>query len=53
MRPEFAGLFRPTWLWAEREPRAKRIAEAGYDPAAEHLHITFRDGTTAEVSTRQ
>jgi hypothetical protein len=31
---------------------AKQIIEAGYDPEAEQLHVTFRDRTTAEVSTR-
>jgi hypothetical protein len=31
---------------------AKQIADASYDPATEWLRVTFRDGTTAEVSTR-
>jgi hypothetical protein len=37
----------------ERAPDAKQIADAGYDPAADQLHVVFRDGTTAEVSTQR
>jgi hypothetical protein len=37
----------------ERTPDAKQIADASYDPDAEQLYVVFRDGTTAEVSTRQ
>jgi hypothetical protein len=33
-------------------PGAKQIADGGYDPAAERLKVTFRDGTIAEVSTQ-
>jgi hypothetical protein len=40
-------------LRAERALDAKRIADASYDPATEQLHVVFRDGTTAEVSTRR
>jgi hypothetical protein len=36
-----------------RSQRAKQISDASYDPKAERLHVTFRDGTTAEMSTRQ
>ncbi|HKM64885.1 MAG TPA: hypothetical protein VJY39_20595 [Acidisphaera sp.] len=32
---------------------AKQIAGAWYDPAREWLHLTFRDGTTADVSIGQ
>jgi hypothetical protein len=39
-------------LCPERLPGAKQIIHAGYDPEAERLHVTFRDRTTAEVSTR-
>jgi hypothetical protein len=39
-------------LCSERTREAKRIADASYDPATERLRLTFRDGTTAEVSTR-
>ncbi len=39
-------------LLSERTPDAKRIADATYDPDVEQLDITFRDGTTLEVSTR-
>ena len=39
-------------LRPERSPDVKQITDASYDPAAERLHVTFRDGTTAEVSTR-
>jgi hypothetical protein len=39
----------------ERAPDAKQIADASYDPAAEQLHVVFRDGTTTttEMSTRR
>ena len=37
----------------DRGPDAKQIADASYDPAAEQLHVVFRDGTTAEVSIRR
>jgi hypothetical protein len=40
-----------TELRSERTPDAKQIADASYDPATERLHVTFRDGATAEVST--
>lgn len=39
-------------LLSERTSDAKQIADATYDPDAEQLHVTFRDGTTLEVSTR-
>jgi hypothetical protein len=39
-------------LRSGRTRDAKQIIEAGYDPEAEQLHVTFRDRTTAEVSTR-
>jgi hypothetical protein len=39
-------------LRSERMSDAKQIADARYDPATERLHVTFRDGTTAEASTR-
>lgn len=39
-------------LRLERTPEAKQIADASYDPDTERLHVTFRDGTTAEASTR-
>jgi hypothetical protein len=39
-------------LCSERTREAKQIADASYDPATEQLRVTFRDGTTAEVSTR-
>jgi len=32
---------------------AKQIAEAGYDPVEEQLHVVFRDGTTEEVKLRR
>lgn len=38
-------------LLSEGIPDAKWIADANYDPEAEQLHITFRDGTTIKVST--
>jgi hypothetical protein len=38
---------------SERTSDAKRIADAKYDPETERLHVTFRDGTTAEVSTQR
>lgn len=37
-------------LRSERTRAAKQIADASYDPAAERLCVTFRDGTTAEAS---
>lgn len=40
-------------LRSDRTPDAKQIADASYHPEAERLHVTFRDGTTVEVSTRQ
>lgn len=39
-------------LCSERALDTKQIADAAYDPEAERLYGTFRDGTTAEVSTR-
>jgi hypothetical protein len=39
-------------LLSERTSDAKRIGDATYNAEAEQVHITFRDGTTAEVSTR-
>lgn len=39
-------------LCSERTREAKQIADASYDPATERLRVTFRDGTTAKVSTR-
>jgi hypothetical protein len=39
-------------LRSKRTPNAKQIADARYDPAIERLYVTFRDGTTAEASTR-
>lgn len=39
-------------LRSERAPDAKQIADAKYDPAIDRLHVTFRDGTTAEVRTQ-
>lgn len=39
-------------LRSGRTRDAKQVIEAGYDPEAERLHVTFRDRTTAEVSTR-
>jgi hypothetical protein len=41
-----------TELRSERTPDAKQIADASYDPGTEQLHVTFRDGATAGVSTR-
>lgn len=38
-------------LRSERTPDAKQIADVSYNPEAERLHVTFRDETTAEVST--
>lgn len=38
-------------LRSGRTRGAKQIIDAGYDPEAERLHVTFRDRTTAEVST--
>ncbi len=37
-------------LHLERASGAKQIADARYDPLIEHLHVTFRDGTTAEMT---
>ena len=37
---------------AERTQGAKQIADASYDPSTERLRVTFRDGTTADASTR-
>lgn len=31
---------------------AKQVADAGYDPDRQRLRVTFKDGTTAEVSIR-
>jgi hypothetical protein len=39
-------------LRSEHLPDANQIADASYDPATERLHVTFRDGTTAEASTQ-
>jgi hypothetical protein len=39
-------------LRSERTPGARQIADASYDPATEWLHVTFRDGTPTEASTR-
>ena len=39
-------------LRSERTREAKQISDASYDPATERLRVTFRDGTTAEVSSR-
>jgi hypothetical protein len=39
-------------LRSERTRQAKQISDASYDPATERLRVTFRDGTTAEVSSR-
>jgi hypothetical protein len=39
-------------LCSECTRDAKQIVDARYDPEAERLHVTFRDRTTAEVSTR-
>jgi hypothetical protein len=39
-------------LCLERRRDAKQIINARYDPEAERLCVTFRDRTTAEVSTR-
>jgi hypothetical protein len=36
----------------ERMPGAKQIADAAYDSLTGRLHLTFRDGTTAETSPR-
>jgi hypothetical protein len=40
-------------LRSERTSDAKQIADARYDPETEQLYVTFRDGTTAEVSTQR
>jgi hypothetical protein len=39
-------------LLSKPTPSAKQIAETQYDPASEHLHVVFRDGTTEEVRLR-
>ena len=39
-------------LCSERTREAKQIRDASYDPATERLRVTFRDGTTAEASSR-
>jgi hypothetical protein len=39
-------------LRSGRTRDAQQIIDARYDPEAERLHVTFRDRTTAEVSTR-
>src|ERR1700722_17621214 len=39
-------------LRSERTREAKQISDAGYDPATGRLRVSFRDGTTAEVSSR-
>jgi hypothetical protein len=36
-------------LLAKPAPGAKQIAEAEYDPANEHVHVIFQDGTTEQV----
>jgi hypothetical protein len=36
-------------LLAKRTPSAKQIAEAGYDPTKEQVHVIFRDGTKVQV----
>jgi hypothetical protein len=41
-----------TELRSRPTPTARQIADAGYIPSTERLQIAFRDGTTAEVSTR-
>jgi hypothetical protein len=38
-------------LRSKRRPDAKQIVDAGYDPEAERLYVTFRDRTRADVST--
>jgi hypothetical protein len=39
-------------LRSRRTRGAKQIIEAGYDPEAERLHVTFHDRTTARVGMR-
>jgi len=39
-------------LRLERTSDAKQITNASYDPLTERLHVTFRDGTTVEVSAQ-
>jgi hypothetical protein len=39
-------------LSSEPSANAKQIADATYDPDEERLRMVFRDGTTADVSTR-
>ena len=36
-------------LLSKPAPRARRIAEAEYDPANERVHVSFQDGTTEQV----
>jgi hypothetical protein len=36
-------------LLSKPAPRARQIAEAEYDPANEHVHVVFQDGTTEQV----
>jgi hypothetical protein len=40
-------------LSLENLENAKQIADATYDPDEERLRLVFRDGTTADLSTRQ
>lgn len=37
---------------SEHTARAKQIADATYDPGSGRLHVTFRDGSTAEANTQ-
>src|SRR5208337_3617602 len=37
---------------SERAPEARQITDARYDPPTERLRVTFRDGTTTDVSIR-
>ena len=39
-------------LASKGAPHAKQISEAQYAPESESLHVTFRNGTTAEVKLR-
>jgi hypothetical protein len=36
-------------LVSKPAPGAKQIGEAEYDPANEHVHVIFQDGTTVQV----
>ena len=36
-------------LLSKPAPGAKQIGEAEYDPANEHVHVIFQDGTTEQV----